>query len=391
MILGKIESQNPTESHYDRAYLETFQRLEADGIIRPGDILIENTSGSAGISFAWLCSRLGYQAKIIVSQLPIGRIQELRNFGAEIIDVGPGGIPATSQHMKAMMVDFPKQGYQEQRYRTGDYNVFAYEKDGQRICIPNHSANQLTVDAFSQIGKEITNVLPPGVCPDYFVSIIGNWTTTIGISKELRSHFPRIQVVGVESVSSADNFVRKYGEEEYKKRFGNRQRAVSHTSFGGSVPAVSGTPEPKLRFRDLNAVDEIQLVDEEDRDREQAGYNHGKLIVDTIGNTSAEALFAARQLKERNPGATVIVVFYDKADRYFRLEKGGRAEVEWAAGKRLEPFLDMYEATRASVREQLSLPPPGWKQSVAQTPADLPTTLQEAYRLSLGNVVKIMG
>ncbi len=97
-ILAKVESQNPTENHYDRVFPRTIKKLESDGIVEPGDELIEVTSGSGGRAFAWSARVLGYQARIIVPpELPKARLQDMVNFGAQLEVTQPGYMSEVSK------------------------------------------------------------------------------------------------------------------------------------------------------------------------------------------------------------------------------------------------------------------------------------------------------
>ena len=78
-LFQKNETGNPTETHYDRCYVHLIKNLELDGKIRPGDMLLETTSGSAGVSFAWVCKKLGYEAVVFMPAfVPEPRILLLR-------------------------------------------------------------------------------------------------------------------------------------------------------------------------------------------------------------------------------------------------------------------------------------------------------------------------
>jgi cysteine synthase len=369
LILAKVESQNPTESHYDRAYVETLEKLETDGVIRPGDELVELTSGSAGISFAWLCNRLGYKARIIIppelKEAP-GRVQEMSNFGAELDYSAPGYIPAANARLKELLAQYEIDGY-EVKMRAGrnreerrvDYAVITAQKDDHRVCVVNHSDNYLTIKAFQQIGREMSAIIPRGASASYLVSAIGNWTQTIGISTGLKERFKGIKVVGVEGMDNPVCYNEKY-PGRYAEEFGAEPDFQVHDNFGNSARGI------RARFTDVNALDEIRLVDRNVRDAIKREFNTGKPTVETIGNTSAMCLQIARELAEREPGAVIFLPFYDKADRYHKLD------LPWKV-----PGVKHYPTD--PVFEKASIPPLGWKQWMAETPVDLPTSLVQAY------------
>lgn len=357
-VLAKVESHNPSESHYDRAYLATLRRLEEDGVIQPGDELLEITSGSAGTSFAWLCNRLGYQARIIVPpELPNGRVQEMINFGAIVERSQPGYVPEAAIEMRDEIM---KHKDTRERHYTDDYKVITYQKeDGKRVCVVNHSANRLTPDAFKEIGEEVVGVIPEDAKIDFAVSVLGNWTSTTGLSESLRAHYPDVKMIGIEDVRNPNYFEEKY-PGEYEKRFGVPPEFGQHDSYGASARGV------KLDFVDVDSLDEIVLIDPKDRDEVGAKYNkEHPNIVETIGNTSAASLWEAEQLAKEHPGSVVLVIFYDKADRYGEPVQTRQSDTYMTLGG------------TNTVRERARIPDPGWNQRRVKSLRELPTSLVE--------------
>lgn len=307
-IFSKVESDNPSESHYDRAYVATIKRLEHDGVIKPGDTLLEITSGSAGNSFTWAATRLGYRPHIIVPpELPKARIQEMVNFGAKVEISRSGNVPAAADRLKEYL--FGNTGLEFQRHRTDDYSVFVAETVQGNICAINHSENDITIKAFEEIPAEIIEEIP-GHHVDYVVSALGNWTTTTAFHRGFQELGEKVKIVGIENVDNPDNFVLRFGEEEFERRFGRKPSFKTHQTFGMSVRGV------RIKYRDPDILDDIELVDQLRVDQVRDTYNQGKEIVETIGNTSAASLLVARQLALEHPGSKIVVFFYDKADRY---------------------------------------------------------------------------
>lgn len=311
-IFAKVESQNPSESHYDRAYLLLLNKLEKDGIIKPGYELLEDTSGSAGTSFAWLCSCLGYQARIIIPpELPQARIQEMINFRANLEISEPGYMRSASKALRRKLVEYRRQGYDiKEHVSEKEYQVFTATKEGHRICAVNHSASDLTIKAFSEIGTEVGFVMPEDTKIDFFVSVLGSWTSTTGVAEGLRQKYPNVEVVGLEDKDNAPYFNQKY-PGRYEEVYGQEPSYKQHDNYGGSDRGVP------LRFADVSRVDSIELVDSAERkglrDRFNAPWLH---VAETIGNTSAASLVVAERLALENPGSNVLVLFYDKGDRY---------------------------------------------------------------------------
>jgi cysteine synthase A len=355
-ILAKVESQNPTENHYDRVFPATIKKLEADGVITPGDELVEVTSGSGGRAFAWATRVLGYKAHIIVPpELPKARLQDMINFGAKLEVTEPGYMREVSKVYVERMAELEQQCYEIIKHKTPDYTVFTATKDGRRLCFVNHSANELSVKGFDSIGDEIYTQMPEGKEVDFVVSVMGNGTSTTALSRTLRKHYPNIRIVGLEDQRSPYYFEQKY-PGEYEKLFGHPLEFSQHDMFGSSAPGV------KLKYGNADTVDEVRLTDPEERDRAQEAYNRHRPNYEKIGNSSAASLVAARHLAEDHPGSTIVIIFYDKADQY-----GSRP----LTATRMK-FL--YDRPRPH-----GIPKYGWRQQRVGSIALMPQTIDQAY------------
>lgn len=356
-ILAKVESQNPTENHYDRVFPRTIQKLEDDGVIRPGDELIEVTSGSGGRSFAWAARVLGYDARIIVPpELPQARLQDMVNFGAKIEVTEPGYMGEVSKVYVDRIRQLQKAGLVA-KYESPDYTVFAgTDEDGKRVCFVNHSANEISVKGFDTIGDEIHDQLPAEQQVDFVVSVMGNGTSTTALSRTMRKHYPDVSVVGLEDVRSAHYFEQKY-PGQYERLLGHPPQSTQHDMFGSSAPGV------RLKYGSVDTVDEVRLADPRARDIARDDYNQGKATYEKIGNSSAASLVAARELAAEHPGSTIVVVFYDKADQY-----GPEPTIATRS-----KFL--YDRPRPS-----GVPPHGWRQKHVGSVALLPHSISDAYR-----------
>lgn len=363
LILIKTESQNPTESHYDRVYIQTLKRLEMEGIIKPGDELYEVTSGSAGISFGWLCSRLGYKANVFVpASISEARKQELRNFGVHLVEVPEGYVPeASKEEWKQFTGIVRTNRYKPEKHVTDEFSVITGTGSDKRICLINHSENPITPRSLEAIGTEISEVLSPGVGIDYFVTILGNGSNTSGITAGLRERFidrkmkrswPYMQIIGVEDWDNPVQFEARY-PGEYERRYGHVPSYKAQKMFGSSA---KGT---RLRFMDLNLLDDIKLIPDNVWQRYMRKYNASREPVEGIGASSAAALIVAQQVAQEHPASIVLTVFYDKGDRY------GEALPEHAA----LPLL-----------EKPSIQPLNWKQGTTKSPIDFPDEISQAYQ-----------
>jgi len=357
-ILAKVESQNPTENHYDRVFPRTIQKLEADGLIVPGDELLEITSGSGGRAFAWAARVLGYEARLVVPpELPKARLQDMLNFGATLDVSEPGYMKEASKAYVDQIAKLEGQGYEVTKHKTADYTVFVGRKEGERsVCLVNHSANELTVQGFEGIGEEIYQQMPPFEDVDYIVSVMGNGTSTTALSRAMRQHYPGVKVIGVEDERSPRYFVEKH-PGEYERRFGHAPEFTQHDMFGSSAPDVP------LKYGKVEVVDEVRLVNLDERNEAQDGYNQHRKSFEQIGNSSAASLVVARKLASENPGSNIVIVFYDKAGQY-----GDQLT--------LAPMSKFhYDRCRPE-----GVPVHGWMQARMGSLALLPRSISEAYR-----------
>jgi cysteine synthase len=357
-ILAKVESQNPTENHYDRVFPRTIRRLEEDGIINPGDELIEVTSGSGGRAFAWAAKVLGYRARVLVPpELPQGRVQDMINFGAEVEVTEPGYMSEVSKAYVSRISELETAGYEVTKHKTPDYTVFTAEKDGDRVCFVNHSANEVTVEGFDSIGEEIHEQMPNGEQVDFVVSVMGNGTSTVALSRTMRRHYPEVQLIGLEDERSPRYFSEKH-PGEYERLFGRPPEFTQHDMFGSSAPDV------RLKYGRPEVVDEIRLANPDERDGVRNEYNQNhSATYEQIGNSSAASLMVARQLAIEHPGSNIVIVFYDKADQYGD-----------------EPAFDRSPKFMGDRGRPAGVPTNGWRQQQVGNVALLPATVDEAYQ-----------
>jgi S-sulfo-L-cysteine synthase (O-acetyl-L-serine-dependent) len=360
LILVKYESQNPTESHYDRVYIKTLRKLEEQGVIQPGDELYEVTSGSAGISFAWLCSRLGYESNIFVPKsLPEARKQEVINFGANLIEE-EGYVGEASKEEWRQFVHFAKdRKYKLKKVERDDFSVIVAEGENKRMCLVNHSENPITSASLEVIGDEVASVIPKGVGIDYFISVLGNGSNTIGVTNGLKKRFKHIQTIGVEDWDNPVQFEKKY-PGEYERRFGRSPSYAPVKMYGAGTKTTA-----KLKFIDVarSIVDDIRLVPQTLWEEKMKEFNSG-IPVETIGISSAGSLVVAEQLAQEHPAMIALVIAYDKGDRYGTTFKS----------------LKVPGVTDGNVlHEQKCIPPVGWKQWTAASPVNLPTSIYQSY------------
>lgn len=287
-IWAKVETENPGESHYDRCFLALMERMQACGEAVPGQAkLLEVTSGNAGVSFGWIGRMLGYATSIVLPPLPSAREQPVRE---------------TNDHV------IPSR-YPEQFLEGGVRTMREVAREAKRrnnpYILPDHSRRPETPRAFEEIGGEINEQLPPDVSLDVFACAIGNGTTITGISRSLRERHRQLLVHGFEDAAAATAYYKKYGLDPI----------ASDTSV--EMYGAGGARQIDMPYVSLEDIDRISLIQSVEWREAFEQYNTGKERPETIGRTSAAALHLAhRIIAEQRRAMNILVLFYDKADRY---------------------------------------------------------------------------
>jgi len=261
IILGKLEGNNPAGSVKDRPALSMFQRAQERGDIRPGDTLIEATSGNTGIALAMAAAILGYKMILVMPEnQSIERRQSMAAYGAELILT-----PSTGGMEYAR--DFAEQLQRECRGKILDQ--FA-NKDNPLSHIQG-TGPEIWRDTQGQV--------------THFVSAMGTTGTITGVSIYLKEQNPHIQIIGAQP-------------EE-----------------GSQIPGIrKWSPEyiPKI-YADAK-VDRIEYVSQaaaEDMARRLA-REEGIFC----GISAAGALVVALRVAERIENATIVFIVCDRGDRY---------------------------------------------------------------------------
>jgi len=261
VILGKLEGNNPAGSVKDRPALSMIQRAEERGDIRPGDTLIEATSGNTGIALARAAAIKGSRMVLIMPEdLSIERAQTMKAFGAELIlthkTTGMEGARDVADQMQAQ-----GKGLVLDQFANGDNPRIHYETTGPEI--------------WQQTQGEIT----------HFVSAMGTTGTITGVSRYLKEKNPAIQIIGAQP------------------------------SEGSRIPGIrkwSPAYVPKI-YDDTN-VDELIYVSQqhaEDMCRRMA-REEGIFA----GISAAGACWVALEIAKRVENATIVFIVCDRGDRY---------------------------------------------------------------------------
>lgn len=217
-IFIKRECDNPWGSHYDRVYVALFKHHEQQGDIRPGQNILETTSGSAGVSFAGIGRELGYSCTVAI---PAGgeraREEAIKAEGAQLVFTSPqdyiSGFPA---FLKEFLPN-----------NKGTY--FLNHSMG-----PRRSNNEVSLRSLATIADEAADQLG---AVDYFVPAFGNGSSVLGPGRRFKEIDPHTEIVGWEMFSSATAFEKLYpgvwadAFKLYANTFGRHQ--MPGTSFPG--------------------------------------------------------------------------------------------------------------------------------------------------------------
>ena len=270
-ILGKLEYFNPAGSVKDRIAKAMIDDAEQKGLLKPGSVIIEPTSGNTGIGLASVAAARGYRIIIVMPEtMSVERRQLMKAYGAELVlTEGAKGMKGAIARAEALAKEIP--------------NSFI---PGQFVNPANPALHRATT------GPEIWEDADGQV--DIFVAGIGTGGTITGVGEYLKKQNPQVKVVAVEPASSP---VLSKGV------------AGSHKIQGigaGFVPDVL----------DTNVYDEIIPVENEDAFA--TGRMIGKKEGVLVGISSGAAVWAAIQLAKRpeNKGKTIVALLPDTGDRY---------------------------------------------------------------------------
>ena len=261
VILAKLEGNNPAGSVKDRPAISMIRRAEERGDIRPGDTLIEATSGNTGIALAMAAAVRGYRMVLIMPEdLSIERAQTMKAFGAELILTPKAGGMEYARDLAEQMQRDGK-GRVLDQFANLDNPRIHYETTGPEIW--HDTEGQVT----------------------HFVSAMGTTGTITGTSQYLKEMNPQVRIVGAQP------------------------------SEGSRIPGIRKWPEAYLpKIYEPRRVDELILVsqaDAEDMARRLA-REEGLFA----GISAAGACWAALQVSAQVENATIVFVVCDRGDRY---------------------------------------------------------------------------
>jgi cysteine synthase B len=261
VILGKLEGNNPAGSVKDRPAISMIRRAEERGEIKPGDTLIEATSGNTGIALAMAAAIRGYRMVLIMPEdLSVERAQTMKAFGAELVlTPRSGGMEYARDLAEQMQKD--GKGRVLDQFANADNPRVHYETTGPEIWQDTHG--------------EIT----------HFVSAMGTTGTITGVSRYLREKNPKVRIVGAQP------------------------------SEGSRIPGIRKWPEAYLpKIYDPSAVDEMVYVSQADAEEMARRLAREEGLFGGI--SSAGACWVALQIAQQVENATIVFVVCDRGDRY---------------------------------------------------------------------------
>jgi S-sulfo-L-cysteine synthase (O-acetyl-L-serine-dependent) len=261
VILGKLEGNNPAGSVKDRPALSMIARAQERGDIKPGDTLIEATSGNTGIALAMAAAIKGYRMVLIMPEdLSIERAQTMKAFGAELILTPKSGGMEYARDLADKM-QLEGKGRVLDQFANQDNPRIHYETTGPEI--------------WEQTAGKVT----------HFVSAMGTTGTITGVSRYLKEKNPAIRIIGAQP------------------------------SEGSRIPGIRKWPQEYLpKIYDPKHVDALVYVSQQDAEDmcRQMAREEGIFA----GISAAGACWVAQQIAEQNNDAVIVFIVCDRGDRY---------------------------------------------------------------------------
>jgi S-sulfo-L-cysteine synthase (O-acetyl-L-serine-dependent) len=261
VVLVKLEGNNPAGSVKDRPALSMVAQAEKRGTIKPGDTLIEATSGNTGIALAMAAAMRGFRMILVMPEhLSLERRQTMSAFGAEIVLTPKAGGMETARDVAERMRDDGK-GIILDQFANPDNPLAHYEGTGPEI--------------WRDTGGRIT----------HFVSSMGTTGTIMGVSRYLKEQNPAIVIIGCQP------------------------------DEGSQIPGIRKWPEAYMpKIFDRKRVDRIESVSQADAEATARRLAREEGIF--VGISSGGACVVALRIADEVKNATIVFVACDRGDRY---------------------------------------------------------------------------
>jgi cysteine synthase B len=260
-VLVKLEGNNPAGSVKDRPALSMVAQAEKRGTIKPGDTLIEATSGNTGIALAMAAAMRGFRMILVMPEhLSLERRQTMSAFGAEIVLTPKAGGMETARDVAERMRDDGK-GIILDQFANPDNPLAHYEGTGPEI--------------WRDTGGQIT----------HFVSSMGTTGTIMGVSRYLKEQNPAVVIIGCQP------------------------------DEGSQIPGIRKWPEAYMpKIFDRKRVDRIENVSQADAEEMARRLAREEGIF--VGISSGGACAVALRIADEVRNATIVFVACDRGDRY---------------------------------------------------------------------------
>jgi len=260
-ILLKLEGNNPAGSVKDRPALSMVRRAQERGTIKPGDTLIEPTSGNTGIALAMAAAIMGYRMVLVMPEnQSLERQQTMRAYGAELVLTPKEASMEGARDVAERMVREGK-GVMLDQFANPDNPLAHYEGTGPEI--------------WRDTGGRVT----------HFISSMGTTGTILGVSRFLKEKNPQIQIIGCQPVD------------------------------GAQIPGIRKWPAEYLpKICDWSQVDRVIEVGQTDAEEMMRRLAREEGIF--AGVSSGGALWAALQISAQVQDAVIASIVCDRGDRY---------------------------------------------------------------------------
>ena len=260
-ILAKLEGNNPAGSVKDRPALSMISRAQERGTIKPGDTLIEPTSGNTGIALAMVAAIMGYRMVLVMpDNQSLERQQTMSAYGAELV-LTPKEISMEGARDAAERLGREGRGVMLDQFSNPDNPLAHYEGTGPEI--------------WRDTGGKVT----------HFVSSMGTTGTIMGVSRYLKEKNPQIQIVGCQPAD------------------------------GAQIPGIRKWPAAYLpKICDWTKIDQVVEVTQPDAETMMRRLAGEEGIF--AGVSSGGALWAALQISAQVRDAVIVAIVCDRGDRY---------------------------------------------------------------------------
>jgi len=261
LILAKLEGNNPAGSVKDRPAISMIRQAEKRGTIKPGDTLIEPTSGNTGIALAMAAAIRGYRLVLIMPEhLSVERRQTMRAFGAGLILTPQAGGMEAARDLAEKMVR-EKKGVMLDQFANPDNPLVHYETTGPEIW--RDTEGRIT----------------------HLVSSMGTTGTIMGCSRYLKHKKPKVQIIGCQPQE------------------------------GSQIPGIRKWPDAYLpKIYDKKRVDRLEYVSQAEAEEMTRRLAREEGIF--AGISSGGAIHVALRISKELKNAVIVAIVCDRGDRY---------------------------------------------------------------------------